>query len=158
MTIMLRLIVQRHWRQHQSSLRGLFKECDGRQPYLNEQVCLCAACQNSATDGILLSRATGSQYTCTSRRVQPAVDCLLYVHQSVFSCSSAVHKAERQSCASEKPARSALGGRLSEDAPVRAANNVSDALCCPQRRKIVNLKPAASPSQDTSGSLWPASG
>ena len=73
MTIMLRLIVQRHWRQHQQSLRGLFKECDGRQPYLNEQVCLCGACQYGAADGNLLSRATGSRHTCTSRKVGPAV-------------------------------------------------------------------------------------
>ena len=75
MTTMLRLIVQRHWRQHQHSLRGLFSECDGRQPYLNEQVCLCAACQKSATAGKFLSRAMGSHHTCTSRRVWSALDC-----------------------------------------------------------------------------------
>ena len=78
MTTMLRLIVQRHWRQHQPSLRGLFKECNGRQPYLNEQVCLHAACQYIATNGNFLGRATGSRHAgvaCCGQSVVSLQQC-----------------------------------------------------------------------------------
>lgn len=102
MTTMLRLIVQRHWRQHQPSLRGLFKECNGRQPYLNEQVCLRAACQYTATDGNFLGRATGSRHAgvaCCGQSVvslQPVLPAMLNT-KAEFSCKRPARSASDSS-------------------------------------------------------------